>query len=250
MSKLILAISILLIISCKWYVDNPIDEATAESKSALTSVDQVLDEISEATGLSSGKITKLTPEELENLAKEAQDDSEKSKKEIEDQKNTKESKNIEVKDTPRLIKLIKNSSEKIDSVFQTLINIGYNATYAAKSNLKNGLKMVKLLDELLKISVSSNGDKSTQKYNELKTVVNRFNAENSAIKVSLENGSKIEAKKCIKTLMTNVETYFKGVSTELKDKKDDKYTKILAALSEAANKIENAAMAIHLCFNN
>ncbi|AAC66153.1 lipoprotein (plasmid) [Borreliella burgdorferi] len=250
MSKLILAISILLIISCKWHVDNPIDEATAESKSALTSVDQVLDEISEATGLSSEKITKLTPEELENLAKEAQDDSEKSKKEIEDQKNTKESKNIEVKDTPRLIKLIKNSSEKIDSVFQTLINIGYNATYAAKSNLKNGLKMVKLLDELLKISVSSNGDKSTQKYNELKTVVNRFNAENSAIKVPLENGSKIEAKKCIKTLMTNVETYFKGVSTELKDKKDDKYTKILAALSEAANKIENAAMAIHLCFNN
>lgn len=250
MSKLILAISILLIISCKWYVDNTIDEATVESKSALTSIDQVLDEISEATGLSSEKITKLTPEELENLAKEAQDDSEKSKKEIEDQKNTKESKNIEVKDTPRLIKLIKNSSEKIDSVFQTLINIGYNATYAAKSNLKNGLKMVKLLDELLKISVSSNGDKSTQKYNELKTVVNRFNAENSAIKVPLENGSKIEAKKCIKTLMTNVETYFKGVSTELKDKKDDKYTKILAALSEAANKIENAAMAIHLCFNN
>ncbi|MCD2380571.1 hypothetical protein, partial [Borreliella burgdorferi] len=165
MSKLILAISILLIISCKWHVDNPIDEATVESKSALTSIDQVLDEISEATGLSSEKITKLTPEELENLAKEAQDDSEKSKKEIEDQKNTKESKNIEVKDTPRLIKLIKNSSEKIDSVFQTLINIGYNATYAAKSNLKNGLKMVKLLDELLKISVSSNGDKSTQKYN-------------------------------------------------------------------------------------
>ncbi|MCD2372171.1 hypothetical protein LRB90_05895, partial [Borreliella burgdorferi] len=74
MSKLILAISILLIISCKWHVDNPIDEATAESKSALTSVDQVLDEISEATGLSSEKITKLTPEELENLAKEAQDD--------------------------------------------------------------------------------------------------------------------------------------------------------------------------------
>ncbi len=86
MSKLILAISILLIISCKWYVDNTIDEATAESKSALTSIDQVLDEISEATGLSSEKITKLTPEELENLAKEAQDDSEKSKKEIEDQK--------------------------------------------------------------------------------------------------------------------------------------------------------------------
>ncbi|WP_233186001.1 hypothetical protein [Borreliella burgdorferi] len=109
--------------------------------------------------------------------------------------------------------MIKNSSEKIYSVFQTLINIGYNATYAAKSNLKNGLKMVKLLDELLKISVSSNGDKSNQKYNELKTVVNKFNAENSAIKVPLENGSKIEAKKCIKTLMTNVETYFKGVST-------------------------------------
>ncbi|MCD2372169.1 hypothetical protein LRB90_05880, partial [Borreliella burgdorferi] len=74
MSKLILAISILLIISCKWYVDNTIDEATVESKSALTSIDQVLDEISEATGLSSEKITKLTPEELENLAKEAQDD--------------------------------------------------------------------------------------------------------------------------------------------------------------------------------
>ncbi|MBB6213832.1 hypothetical protein HNP67_001327, partial [Borreliella californiensis] len=32
----------------------------------------------------------------------------------------------------------------------------------------------------------------------------------------------------------------------LKDKKDDKYTKILAALSEAANKIKSAAMAIHL----
>ncbi|WP_269843503.1 hypothetical protein [Borreliella burgdorferi] len=43
MGKLILAISILLIISCKWYVDNTIDEATVESKSALTSVDQVLE---------------------------------------------------------------------------------------------------------------------------------------------------------------------------------------------------------------
>ncbi|WP_418453679.1 hypothetical protein [Borreliella bissettiae] len=250
MRQLILAIFLLLIISCKWYGDGILEEATAESKSALTSIDQVLDEISETTGLSPGKITKLTPKELENLAKEAQDDSEKSKKEIEDQKNTKKSKNIEVTDTPRLIKLIKNSAEKIDSVFQTLINIGYNATYAAKSNLENGLKMVKLLDELLKIAVSINGDKSNQKYNELKTVVNKFNDENSAIKVPLENGSKIEAKKCIKTLMTNVETYFKGVSTELKDKKDDKYTKILAALGEAANKIENAAMAIHLCFNN
>ncbi|AEL19528.1 putative lipoprotein (plasmid) [Borreliella bissettiae DN127] len=250
MRQLILAIFLLLIISCKWYGDGILEEATAESKSALTSIDQVLDEISETTGLSPGKITKLTPKELENLAKEAQDDSEKSKKEIEDQKNTKKSKNIEVKDTPRLIKLIKNSAEKIDSVFQTLINIGYNATYAAKSNLENGLKMVKLLDELLKIAVSINGDKSNQKYNELKTIVNKFNDENSAIKVPLENCSKIEAKKCIKTLMTNVETYFKGVSTELKDKKDDKYTKILAALSEAANKIENAAMAIHLCFNN
>ncbi|PRR41590.1 hypothetical protein CV685_05435 [Borreliella burgdorferi] len=232
MSKLILAISILLIISCKWYVDNTIDEATVESKSALTSIDQVLDEISEATGLSSEKITKLTPEELENLAKEAQDDSEKSKKEIEDQKNTKESKNIEVKDTPRLIKLIKNSSEKIDSVFQTLINIGYNATYAAKSNLKNGLKMVKLLDELLKISVSSNGDKSTQKYNKLKTVVNKFNAENSvSVSFKEHSNSKIETKKCIQTLMKNVETYFEGVCSELKNKNDGEYEKTLTTLS-------------------
>ncbi|OJH14618.1 hypothetical protein ER70_07680, partial (plasmid) [Borreliella bissettiae] len=70
-----MAIFLLLIISCKWYVDNTIDEATAESKSALTSIDQVLDEISETTGLSPKKITKLTPKELENLAKEAQDDS-------------------------------------------------------------------------------------------------------------------------------------------------------------------------------
>ncbi|MCD2401796.1 hypothetical protein LRB67_05995, partial [Borreliella bissettiae] len=58
MRQLILAIFLLLIISCKWYVDNTIDEATAESESALTSIDQVLDEISETTGLSPKKITK------------------------------------------------------------------------------------------------------------------------------------------------------------------------------------------------
>ncbi|OJH14615.1 hypothetical protein ER70_07685, partial (plasmid) [Borreliella bissettiae] len=160
--------------------------------------------------------------------------------------NTKKSKNIEVKDTPRLIKLIKNSAEKIDSVFQTLINIGYNATYAAKSNLENGLKMVKLLDELLKIAVSINGtDNSNTKYAKLKKVVDKFNNENS-VSVSLKehSNSKIETKKCIQTLMKNVETYFEGVCSELKNKNDGGYEKTLTTLSEVANKIKSAAIAI------
>ncbi|OJH14619.1 hypothetical protein ER70_07665 (plasmid) [Borreliella bissettiae] len=245
MRQLILAIFLLLIISCKWYVDNTIDEATAESESALTATDQVLDEISETTGLSPKKITKLTPKELENLAKEAQDDSEKSKKEIEDQKNTKKSKNIEVTDTPRLIKLIKNLAEKIDSVFQTLINIGYNVTYSAKSNLENGLKMVKLLDELPKIAVNNGTDNSNTKYAKLKKVVDKFNNENS-VSVSLKehSNSKIETKKCIQTLMKNVETYFEGVCSELKNKNDGEYEKTLTTLSEVVNKIKSAAIAI------
>ncbi len=73
--------------------------------------------------------------------------------------------------------------------------------------------------------------KVNQKYNKLKTVVNKFNAENSAIKVSLENGSKIETKKCIQTLMKNVETYFEGVCSELKNKNDGEYEKTLTTLS-------------------
>ncbi|WP_434246471.1 hypothetical protein [Borreliella burgdorferi] len=249
MRKLILTIFLLLIISCKWYGDGIIEEANQNSESAPTSIDQVLDEISEATGLSSEKITKLTPKELENLAKEAQDDSEKSKKEIDAQKNTNKSKNIQVKDTPHLVKLIKNSSEKIDLVFQTLSNIGYNVTYAAKSNLENGLKMVKLLDELLTIAVNNGTDNSNTKYTELKKVVDKFNNENS-VNVSLEehSNSKIETKKCIQTLMKNVETYFEGVCSELKNKNDSEYEKTLTTLSKAADKIKCAAMAIHLCF--
>ncbi|MCD2395880.1 hypothetical protein LRB77_04115, partial [Borreliella burgdorferi] len=93
-------------------------------------------------------------------------------------------------------------------------------------------KMVKLLDELLKISVSSNGDKSTQKYNKLKTVVNKFNAENSvSVSFKEHSNSKIETKKCIQTLMKNVETYFEGVCSELKNKNDGEYEKTLTTLS-------------------
>ncbi|WP_233421665.1 hypothetical protein [Borreliella bissettiae] len=141
--------------------------------------------------------------------------------------------------------MIKNSAEKIDSVFQTLINIGYNATYAAKSNLENGLKMVKLLDELLKIAVNNGTDNSNTKYAKLKKVVDKFNNENS-VSVSLKehSNSKIETKKCIQTLIKNVETYFEGACSELKNKNDGEYEKTLTTLSEVANKIKSAAIAI------
>ncbi|MCD2375763.1 hypothetical protein LRB56_06125, partial [Borreliella burgdorferi] len=69
-----------------------------------------------------------------------------------------------------------------------------------------------------------------------------FNAENSVSASFKEHlNSKIETKKCIQTLMKNVETYFEGVCSELKNKNDGEYEKTLTTLSEAANKIKSTA---------
>ncbi|WP_418885134.1 hypothetical protein [Borreliella carolinensis] len=189
------------------------------------------------------------------LANEAKIYAEKHNEEVNSQKkgkNNSKSKNIEVKDTPKLVQTIKKSSEKIDSVFKALIRSGYSVSLTAKSNLENGLKMINLLDALLKIAVTDGNDNSISKYNELKKVVNNFNNQNSLIKVYLKNSSnedKIEAKKCIKTLMCNVETYFEGVYNELKDKNKNEHGKILITLNEVICKIKNSAMIIHVCFN-
>ncbi|WP_235633204.1 hypothetical protein [Borreliella mayonii] len=72
--------------------------------------------------------------------------------------------------------------------FKALIGPGYNnASPTGKSNLENGLKMINLLDELLKIAVIDGNDKSSSKYNDLKRVVDNFNNQNSLIKGYLEN---------------------------------------------------------------
>lgn len=121
-----------------------------------------------------------------------------------------------------------------------------------KVNLENGLKMINLLDELLKIAAIDGNDNSISKYNDLKKVVDNFNNQNSLIKVYLKNSSnedKIEAKKCIKTLIHNVETYFESVCDELKDKNKNEHNSILTTLNEAIGKIKNSAIAIHVCFN-
>ncbi|MCD2401621.1 hypothetical protein LRB67_05045, partial [Borreliella bissettiae] len=96
-----------------------------------------------------------------------------------------------------------------------------------------------------KIAVNNGTDNSNTKYAKLKKVVDKFNNENS-ISVSLKehSNSKIETKKCIQTLMKNVETYFEGVCSELKNKNDGEYEKTLTTLSEVANKIKSAAIAI------
>ncbi len=43
-----------------------------------------------------------------------------------------------------------------------------------KVNLENGLKMINLLDELLKIAAIDGNDNSISKYNDLKKVVDNF----------------------------------------------------------------------------
>ncbi len=55
-----------------------------------------------------------------------------------------------------------------------------------KVNLENGLKMINLLDELLKIAAIDGNDNSISKYNDLKKVVDNFNNQNSLIKVYLK----------------------------------------------------------------
>ncbi|WP_188093273.1 hypothetical protein QIA37_04885 (plasmid) [Borrelia sp. CA_690] len=244
MKKIVLLILINLISSCKWYENKAAKEKNKNSSIALTTSKQSLNELSE------GKIKTLSAQDLLMLASEAKIDAEKSNEEVNSQKKS-NSKNIEVKDTPKLVQAIKKSSEKIDLAFKALIMSGYNASPTAKSNLENGLKMINLLDELLKIAVIDEYDNSISKYNDLKKAIDSFNNQNSLIKVYLKNSSnedKIEAKKCIKTLMYNVETYFEGVYNELKDENKNGHDIILITLNEAICKIKNSAMAIHVCF--
>ncbi|ACN93526.1 hypothetical protein QIA19_04835 (plasmid) [Borreliella finlandensis] len=247
MKKVVLLILMSLISSCKWYENKAAKEVNKNSLMALTAGEQNLNELSER------KIKTLSTQDLLTLASEAKIDAEKSNEEVNSQKKSKKnSKNIEVKDTPKLVKAIKKSSEKIDLAFKALIGSGYNASPTAKSNLENGLKMINLLDELLKIAVINGNDNSISKYNDLKKAVDNFNNQNSLIKVYLKNSSnedKIEAKKCIKTLMRNVETYFEGVYDELKDENKNGHNGILTTLNEAIGKIKNSAMTIHVCFN-
>ncbi|WP_418457391.1 hypothetical protein [Borreliella andersonii] len=247
MEKIVLLILISLISSCKWYENKAAKEVSKNSSTALTSRDQNLNELSE------GKIIKtLNAKDLLTLANEAKIDAEKSNEVVNSQKKSKNnSKNIEVKDAPKLVQAIKKSSEKIDLAFKALIGSGYNASPTTKSNLENGLKMINLLDELLKIAIIDGNDNSISKYNDLKKAVDNFNNQNS-LKVYLKDSSnenKIEAKKCIKTLMRNVEIYFEGVFNELKDENKNKHDSILITLNEAICKIINSAMAIHVCFN-
>ncbi|ACN53025.1 hypothetical protein [Borreliella valaisiana] len=76
--------------------------------------------------------------------------------------------------------------------------------------------MINLLDESLNISVDDGNDNNQANFNNLKLTVDKFNSENSSIKVSLKNLiNKIEVEKCIKTFMNNVETYFNGLRGEL-----------------------------------
>lgn len=180
-------------------------------------------------GLNVEKIKKLTPEELEKLANEAKDSSEKSNDKVNSKKNKTK---LDIKDTPKLIESIKKASEKIFSVCKSLENAGYSISSTIKCNLESGLKMLNLLDEILKISVSNGTDISNQKYHDLKKVVDKFNRENLAIRVSLGESSyynsKIEAKKCIKILLINVEKYFESIYEEFKTNGDDQYTESLA----------------------
>lgn len=244
-------ILLILISSCKWYGDNVVKEVNEDNVMAFTESGQTLNDADNITGLSEEKIKTLSSQDLSNLASEAKIDAENSNNEVTQKKNGSNGKNIEVKDIPKLVELIKKSSEKINLAFKALIGVGYNASLAVKDNLENGLKMINLLDGLLKIAVIDGKDNSNSKYNELKKAVDDFNNKNSSISVYLEKSSNegiIEVGKCIKTLMSNVETYFGGVYNEFKDKNKDEYGNILIALSEAACKIKSAAIALHVYF--
>ncbi len=72
-----------------------------------------------------------------------------------------------------------------------------------KVNLENGLKMINLLDELLKIAAIDGNYNSISKYNDLKKVVDNFNNQNSLIKVYL----KIQAMKIKLKLKMHKNTY-------------------------------------------
>ncbi|WP_418905894.1 hypothetical protein [Borreliella carolinensis] len=237
--------------SCKWYGDNTIEEVNKDNVMTFTESGRMLNDTDKIIGLSEEKIKTLSAQDLSSLVSEARIDAEKSNNEVTQKKNGNNGKNIEVKDAPKLVELIKKSSEKIDLAFKALIGAGYNVSSAAKNNLENGLKMINLLDELLKIAVIDGKDNSNSKYNALKKAVDDFNNKNSSICVSLEdssNKSVIKVNKCVKTLMNNVETYFEGLYNELKDKNKDEHGNMIT-LSEAVCKIKSAAMAVHVYFN-
>ncbi|WP_418453669.1 hypothetical protein [Borreliella bissettiae] len=242
---------LILMGSCKWYGNNAAEEINENSVMEFAESGRTLNDTDKITGLSEEKIKTLSVQDLSSLVSEAKIDAENSNNEITQKKNESSDKKIAVKDIPKLVELIKKSSEKINLVFKALIGMGYDASLATKDNLENGLKMINLLDQLLKIAVIDGKDNSNSKYNDLKKVVDNFNNKNSSISVYLENSSNkkaVEVSKCIKTLMNNVERYFEGVYDELKDKNKGKYGNILITLSEAACKIKSAAMVLHVCF--
>ncbi|UGQ16761.1 hypothetical protein [Borrelia sp. RT5S] len=234
---------LMLFVSCKWWYKA---EAEVEIKVKVVKEDSVVvaekaaEEVSKATGKGVEEVKTLSKEELDEIAKKVADD---AKKTVEDARGNRGNE----KKTSELIKEIKESAEKFELAFKTLVGAGYTGDVVnpVVGNLQDALKRVSLVDKLSGI-VDSSGSRE-----DAKKAVSAFNGDAGSCMNSITESrgggraQKEGTKECMKSLMGNVSSSFHGgVFNELRDALDsapEKFKGALGMLRSAAWDISSAS---------
>ncbi|UGQ18015.1 hypothetical protein [Borrelia sp. RT1S] len=241
--KLTSILLLMLFVSCKWWYKA---EAEVEIKLKVVKEDPVVvaekaaEEVSKATGKGVEEVKTLSKEELDKIAKEVKDDAEKV---LQDTRNA--SNNIaNAKKTSELIKEIKESAEKFELAFKTLVGAGYTGDVVdpVMGNMSRGLKNLPLLEQLAGI-VENNGRRE-----DAEKAVKAFGGDKGSCLSSLNERGYAQnkgSKECINSLMERINSTFNGgVHNLLRDALStapEKFKAPLGALRQAANDISTAA---------
>ncbi|AWG43260.1 hypothetical protein CR532_04500 (plasmid) [Candidatus Borreliella tachyglossi] len=259
-------ISILLvtmIVSCKAY--DAIGDAIAEIQSAQKSAESIAEDIGEITGLSVDEVKALSPEELANIVEKSSGKAQKEAQgwfdEREKRKNDRRGWQVlgvwEVSD---LIKDIKGLTEKFGTAFKALLGEGYgDPENIVKKKIDDAVKYMTLLDKLVGIVTTRDDNAAMEK------LLKEFGESNPSFDTGIQERWKadgrfqkgggqndkhhIDAKKCVKGLMGDVETLFSGIKEKLdKQPADAKYKVALDSLKNSAKSISTSSGLIKSSF--
>ncbi|WKC58724.1 hypothetical protein [Borrelia sp. P9F1] len=234
---------LVLFVSCKWWYKA---EAEVEIRVKVVREDPVVvaekaaEEVSKATGKGVEEVKTLSKEELGKIAKDVDDN---AKVALQDSRNFSNG-DANAKKTSELIKEIKDSAEKFDLAFKTLVGAGFTGVVSdvVMANMNSHLKRLSLVDNLAGIVENSGSIEDAKK------AVGAFGGDTgscmSDISESRGHRQNKGSEQCMKSLMGNVSDLFNGVYKELRDvleEAPEKFKEALGALRRAAWDLSSAS---------
>nr|WKT13929.1 hypothetical protein LKV13_04765 [Borrelia sp. BU AG58] len=196
------------------------------------------EEVSNHTGMGVEEIKTLSKGDLEQMASHVKNDSNKTLE------SARGNNGVGVKETPELIKEIKESGEKLNLAFKALAGAGYggNVVGPVMANIGDTMKRLSLIEKLSGI-VEGNG--TTE---EARRALDAFGGDSGSCRRSINERDRIKnagIKACMKSLMGNINSgFYSGVCNQLRDALVDapeNYKEALRSLMNAADSLSTAA---------